>query len=296
MLFALHDRITLFEMVNQVKEQGIQVGGSHISYLESGPLDGPVVILLHGIPASAELWRGVMQKLSQQGWRCYAPDLPGYGRTTVTANGDYSIKGAAALLSKWIEQEDLRDIWLIGHDTGGGVAQLVLTENTPRFAKLTLTNCVTSDSWPVPEVHLLIRAAKWRIFGLLAAIGMFKGYVGRALLHRSLVDKNFARQNTVSRIFWDSKVSTPEGRRKFRRMLAQLDTRHTMENMSALTRISVPVELIWGMQDPNQPWSGPGETLKKVFPMAIVKKLPNAGHFPQIDSEQEYLDALLSEN
>ena len=72
-------------------------GGAQLSLLEAGPADGQPLVLLHGIPTSAELWRGIMPKLAAEGFRCLAPNLPGYGMTRLSPDGDYSIFGAACL-------------------------------------------------------------------------------------------------------------------------------------------------------------------------------------------------------
>jgi pimeloyl-ACP methyl ester carboxylesterase len=281
--------------MNNVEKKKVKVKDCTIAYLESGPQDGPIAILVHGIPASAELWRGVMEIMSGHGWHCYAPDLPGYGGTELPDDGDYSVKGAAELLSAWIEQEQMNDIWVVGHDIGGGVVQLLVTLNEKRFNKLTFSNCITADTWPVFEIRMIIRSAKMGLFGILASTGIFSTAIGRAAISRGFSDKRVFTKEVSARVFWDSKVSTREGLKKFKRMLAQLDPQQTMDNMPALSQVKLPVELVWGLADPAQPWDGPGKILRETFPSAKIQTLPDSGHFLQIDSTQVYAGALLSE-
>ncbi|MCS1350556.1 alpha/beta fold hydrolase [Mechercharimyces sp. CAU 1602] len=269
------------------------VNGSSLSYLESGPKDGPLALLIHGIPANAELWRGVMELLSNEGWHCLAPDLPGYGETELPPDGDYSIKGAANLLANWIKEERMEDIWLIGHDIGGGVAQILITDIEEKFNKFTLSNSITSDSWPVPGIEALIKLAKLKLFTPIASTGIWSTSIGRSTLQNAVSDKRHLTKSVVSRIFWDKKVSTKNGRTKFQRMLGQLNPQHTIEIMPALKKVQVPVSLVWGLKDPNQPWDGPGKILRETFPSAKIKTLPNSGHFLQVDSTKEYATALL---
>jgi pimeloyl-ACP methyl ester carboxylesterase len=282
------------QQVNLTIPKKVRVKDNTIAYLEAGPQNGPIAILLHGIPASAELWRGVMEILSSHGWHCYAPDLPGYGSTELATDGDYSIKGASQLLCAWIEQEQMQDIWLVGHDIGGGVSQLLVTLNEQRFNKLTLSNCITADTWPIPGISVMIQSAKLSLFGIFAASGIFSSFLGRVGLYGAVANKRVLTKNIVSRVFWDSKVTTREGREKFQKMLCQLDPKQTMDNMQALSRVTLPIELVWGLKDPNQPWDGPGKILRETFPSAKIQTLPDSGHFLQIDSTQTYAEALLS--
>ena len=281
--------------MGNVEKKKVKVKDCTIAYLESGPQDGPIAILVHGIPASAELWRGVMEIISDHGWHCYAPDMPGYGGTELPADGDYSVKGASELLSAWVEQEQMDNIWLVGHDIGGGICQLLVTLNEKRFNKLTFSNCITADTWPVIEIRTMIQSARFGLFGVFAATGIFRTALGRAALRRGFSNKRVITKDVVERVFWDSKVHSREGLRKFKRMLSQLDAKQTMDNMQALSRVKLPVELVWGLEDTAQPWDGPGKILRETFPSAKIETLPNAGHFLQIDSTQAYADALISE-
>ncbi len=83
-------------------------GEARLALLEAGPEDGQPLVLLHGIPAGAELWRGIMPRLAAEGYRCFAPNLPGYGMTRVAPYGDYSIFGAARLIDLWLNKIGLK--------------------------------------------------------------------------------------------------------------------------------------------------------------------------------------------
>ena len=281
-------------MNQSVQRKSVSVGDCYISYLEAGPETGPVALLIHGIPACSELWRGVMEIIGSKGWRCLAPDLPGYGGTIIPDNGDYSVQGASKMLADWIEQEDLKNIWLVGHDIGGGVSQLLITRCEERFKKFTLSNCITANTWPVKEIRMTIKLAKLGLFNPLAVSGLFTLFARKGL-REAVANKSVLTKNVVERVFWDSKVSSKEGRRKFQRMLTQLDPAQTMDNMAALAKIKVPVELVWGLKDKNQPWDNPGRILRETFPTAKIQTLEGAAHFLQIDSTRDYAEALLSE-
>jgi haloalkane dehalogenase len=57
-------------------------GGSlRVHYLDEGPADGPVVLLMHGEPSWCFLYRKLIPVLTAAGYRCIAPDLVGFGRS-----------------------------------------------------------------------------------------------------------------------------------------------------------------------------------------------------------------------
>jgi pimeloyl-ACP methyl ester carboxylesterase len=66
----------------------IEADGVNIFYREAGPQDAPVVLLLHGFPASSFQYRELIPRLADR-YRVIAPDLPGFGFTQVPAERNY---------------------------------------------------------------------------------------------------------------------------------------------------------------------------------------------------------------
>jgi pimeloyl-ACP methyl ester carboxylesterase len=93
------------------------------SYWEVGPKDGALIIFLHGWPEIGLMWRGQMEALAADGWRCIAPDMRGYGGSSAPTSTDaYALK---EIVADMIELHDHLGgkpaIW-IGHDLGSPVA------------------------------------------------------------------------------------------------------------------------------------------------------------------------------
>ncbi len=59
----------------------VTIDGLRMMYVDEGPRDGPVVLLLHGEPAWSYLYRRMIPPLVAAGYRCVAPDLIGFGRS-----------------------------------------------------------------------------------------------------------------------------------------------------------------------------------------------------------------------
>lgn len=104
-----------------LEEHTASYGDKHIFYHAVGPANGPLLIFVHGWPASPKTWYHQLALFSQLGFRCVAPDMPGYGRSTVTRDAaDYSQERIVeALLALLAHTGRDRAVW-IGHDWGAG--------------------------------------------------------------------------------------------------------------------------------------------------------------------------------
>ncbi|WP_373497418.1 alpha/beta fold hydrolase [Aquiflexum sp.] len=271
-----------------------KVGKNIISCIEAGDRGKPLILFLHGIPPCAEIWHETMQKISGKGFYCLAPDLAGYGKTEISESNNYSLLGNAQLLNQWLKEQKFDKVWLVGHDLGGAIAQLMLTDKHSNFEKVTLSNAGTADTYPVPEISKLVKASKIGLFYWLAHFGSFKADD----LYKEMNNLFFRNKpipcTDFERVFYDGKFHQREAIVKFQKMLKRLNNRHTVENMSKLKNIDVPVHLIWAMSDQFQSWESSGRILEKSFSNVRVSKIENCGHFLQLDANEEFVDKLLN--
>jgi 2-hydroxymuconate-semialdehyde hydrolase len=281
-------------MADVVRSQ-LVIGDARLSMLLAGPESGEPVILLHGIPASAELWRAGLVKLGEAGFRAHAPDLPGYGQTRLPAAGDRSLQGAAELIAAWIGQAEMPPVWLVGHDLGGGVAQILAVQHPELIRRLTLSHAAVEDLWPVSSVSISRFLARVGLFQLLAASGLLSidPYTARELRKTLVNPEILDRDDTRRRVFYDTKFSDPQGRREFAAHLAALDNAQTVAVASRLSSVPAPALLLWGRQDPFQPWETTGKRLQQLLPRAQVELLDQAGHFAMLDRPDAFYQALI---
>ena len=92
-------------------------------YWEAGPVDGPLMIFLHGWPQIGLMWRAHIEAFASEGWRCVAPDMRGYGGSSApTDPAAYALK---EIVDDMVELHDhlgaRAAIW-VGHDWGSPVA------------------------------------------------------------------------------------------------------------------------------------------------------------------------------
>jgi pimeloyl-ACP methyl ester carboxylesterase len=277
-----------------MKRVKFKVGKNYISCLETGQKGKPTVLFLHGIPASAEIWRETMEKISSKGFYCLAADLAGYGETEINEHEYYSLLGNARLINQWLSEQDFKKIWLVAHDLGGAVAQIMLTDNPSLFEKVTLSNVATANTYPVPTISKLVKASKIGLFYWLAMLGKFSADKLYTSMKLFFVKNETFSKTEFNRIFFDGKFHKRKAVSKFQKMLALLDNRYTLENMEKLKKIKLPVHLIWAMNDKFQSWEVSGRILENTFTNVRISKIENCGHYLQIDANDEFVDRLLS--
>ncbi len=110
-----------------------------VHYLDEG--DGPVVVLLHGEPSWAFLYRRMVPVLTDAGLRCVVPDLVGFGRSDKPASRtDYTYARHVDWMSSLVTQLDLNEATFFGQDWGGLVGLRVIASMPDRFARVVVGN------------------------------------------------------------------------------------------------------------------------------------------------------------
>lgn len=277
--------------MHEVRRADVGVEGDRLSLLEAG--DGAPVVLLHGIPTGAELWRDVLPLLGSAGYRGLAVDLPGYGGTRVASSADHSLTGCAELIGAWLVASGHAPAWVIGHDMGGLAAQLLAVRAPHVVGRLTLTNSMADGHWPAPRARISTTAAKLGLYRPAARLGVVPNPYMRREIRRGFADPAVGFQLDERRVVWDSKVTDAAGRAAFQRHLAALSPRDTAGLSDELPALAIPVDLVWGLDDPFQPWDPVGRHLQASLPSARVTLLHDCGHFTPLECPERLCAALL---
>jgi haloalkane dehalogenase len=113
-----------------------------VGYVEAGPADGPVVLLLHGEPSWSYLYRKMLPVLAAAGLRAIAPDLVGFGRSDKPgALADHSYARHVEWMRGFaFDALDLRDVTLVGQDWGGLIGLRLVAAEPSRFARVVASN------------------------------------------------------------------------------------------------------------------------------------------------------------
>jgi pimeloyl-ACP methyl ester carboxylesterase len=117
----------------------------------------------------ASLWNDVITDLSAD-HRCVAPTLPlGAHHHPTRPDADLSLPGIAQLVAEFPDHLDLRDVTLVGTDTGGALVQLLACDDPARLGRIALASCDAFDNFPpglTGRTLVLTGKLPPRLFGL----------------------------------------------------------------------------------------------------------------------------------
>ena len=151
----------------------LQVGELRIHYVDEGPKDGQPVLLLHGEPSWAYLYRKMIPTIAAAGYRVIVPDLVGFGRSDKYTNmEDYTFQMQVDVMHDVVNQLDLQDAVFFGQDWGGLIGLRVVAEQPDRFAAVMISN--TGLPLPAPDdtTPLPFRLWQWYAKNLLPTFGV----------------------------------------------------------------------------------------------------------------------------
>jgi haloalkane dehalogenase len=143
------------------REHYADIAGLRMHYVDEGPKDGDVVLLLHGEPSWSYLYRFMIPPLCEAGLRVIAPDLLGFGKSDKpTRKSDYTYAAHVAWMKAFIETLDLDNITLFCQDWGSLIGLRVAAEDEHRFARIALGN----GGLPTGDEKIPKAFKTWRAF------------------------------------------------------------------------------------------------------------------------------------
>jgi haloalkane dehalogenase len=110
-------------------------------YVDEGPADGDVIVLVHGEPSWSYLYRHMIPTLAGAGYRVVAPDLVGFGRSDKPADiADHTYDRHMGWMVAFLDALALDGITWVGHDWGGLIGLRILAAQPDRFARFVAAN------------------------------------------------------------------------------------------------------------------------------------------------------------
>lgn len=149
--------------------------GLRLHYVDEGPRDAPVVLLLHGEPTWCYLYRHMIAPIVAEGFRVVAPDLVGFGKSDKPLDRDaYSYASQVAWIREWIEALDLRQMTLGCQDWGSLIGLRLAAELPDRFHGVALSNGGLPAGQQPPRAFAI-----WRSFARYSPVFPVGGIVRR---------------------------------------------------------------------------------------------------------------------
>ena len=263
-----------------MKETSIPQGT--IRYREQGT--GEPVVLVHGLLNNGLLWREVADELAKD-FRVISPDWPlGSQEIPMKEGTDLSPPGLAAIVAAFLEALDLRDVTLVGNDTGGAICQLVAVNHPERLGRLVLTPCDAYDNFLPPMFRPLQLAARvpgavWLIAQSLRPrparrLPFAFGWLSKRPLAREVSDAFLAP------VLHDRRI-----RREVADVLRGISPRHTEEAARRFGEFDKPVLLAWAPEDRFFKLRY-AERLAEAFPNARLELIEDSYTYVPVDQPQ----------
>ena len=266
--------------------------GVTLNVAEAGPDDGPLVILLHGFPEFWFGWRYQIGPLAAAGYHVVAPDQRGYNTSDkpkgVAAYDLDKLADDVVALAAHYTSEPFN---LVGHDWGAVAAWWTATRTPQKVRRLAVLNCPHPAIWrDAMDNDPVQRRASWyvRAFRIpylpetLLRAGNFRSALAALRQSKAPLSEEDAERYRVA---WRQPGALTAMINWYRAIL-----RHSFERI-APGSIGVPVQIIWGR---NDPYALPAlaEASKTLCANAALTYLPDATHWVAHD-EPERVNSIL---
>jgi pimeloyl-ACP methyl ester carboxylesterase len=268
--------------------RSIELPTCTLRYHERGV--GDPMVFVHGLLVNANLWRKVVPALAPD-FRCIALDLPLGSHLDPAPGAEMTLIGVADLIADALEALDLDRVTLVANDTGGAIAQVLVTRRPERIGRLVLTSCDAFDNFLPPMFMPLAKAA--RVPGLLLEVAtalrlrplrrlpMAFGWLSKRPVEAEASDSYVLPVATIAGVRADA-----------RRFLRAVDSRYTIEAAQRLPAFDRPVLLAWSREDRFFPPSD-AERLAELLPDSRLEWIDDAYTF-SMEDQPERLAELVS--
>ncbi|MFI6026132.1 alpha/beta fold hydrolase [Amycolatopsis magusensis] len=244
---------------------------------------GPPLVLLHGTPFSAFVWRRFAETLGEW-WRVYLWDMPGYGGSAKFDGQDVSLAAQGRVFAELLAHWDLERPAVVAHDFGGAVALRAHLLHGRAYERLAVVDPVALAPWGSPFFRLVRENA--------AVFEQLPPFLHEALVREYVNSASSPglHPDVLARLVepWLGEAGQPA----FYRQIAQADQRHTDEVQPRYPELDLPFLVCWGADDQWIPAARATE-LAGLVPGARLRLIEGAGHLVQEDNPTALLGALL---
>ncbi len=258
------------------------VADRRTAYRRSGR--GEPVLLVHGITTNSFIWREIVPRLSET-FDLTSIDLQGCGGSDLGLDADYSIAGQAEMTAEFIRILDIGPCHLVGHDIGGGIAQILAVRHRDLLRSLTLVNPVGYDFWPVQPIIAMRTPILRQLVMATLDFGMLRLIVKRAFYHRDLLD------GELMGLFW-AQMNTDERRKAFLKLARSLNNEQLLSIQRELKKLDLPTLILRGDADVYLS-ANICERLHTDIAGSRLERIATGGHFVQVDEPDWVADHLL---
>jgi pimeloyl-ACP methyl ester carboxylesterase len=275
------------DLFRREPDRFLDVGAGEAAYRVVGT--GPDVLFVHGWPVSSATFRLLLPHLVDH-VTCHLIDFPSAGSSRFDADTPMSIAQHIETVRRVVDVLGLDRVAVVGHDSGGLIARHAMVGD-PRLRAMGLINTEPSD----PSWRFKSFIASRHLPGLSAGLGWVAGkprivrskaVFGDAFADRSLLGGEFAE------FFLAPLHEIPARREAAVKLLRSFDMHDVTDLPGVHRRLDVPVQLVWGDQDPFFPVER-AKAMIAEFPDARIEVIEGAGLFSHEERPADVARALL---
>jgi pimeloyl-ACP methyl ester carboxylesterase len=269
-MWVIQHAIALHLWSQGVRSEYVNAGGYRLHYLVVG--EGEPVLLVHGLGAKAEDWGNLLPAIARGGYKVYAIDLLGYGKSDKPAEASYSIAQEAGIVRAFLDAKGLERVDLGGWSMGGWVSLKVASDAPERVNRLMLFDSAGirfdikfphSIFWPGTPAELA-ELTSW----LLPQPPPYPDFLARDML-RTFRPRQWVIRRSVSAM--ETEADVMDGK---------------------LGSLKMPVLIVWGAQDRLTPVYT-AEVMHKEIPQSELVLFDGCGHLAPVQCESKIAPRVL---
>lgn len=187
-----------------MEERSININGIECNYRVSG--SGEDVLILHGWGSntSSNSWKEIQKEISKNGFRVFALDLPGFGKTKAP-NIAWGVSDYKKFVMEFLNKNQLNEFYLIGHSFGGRISIKLANEENLRIKKMILCSPAGIKINPGIKTSIIIFFANigkviFNIFPFCLLENIFKKIFYFFIRNRDYVKANDSMKGTMQKI------------------------------------------------------------------------------------------------
>jgi pimeloyl-ACP methyl ester carboxylesterase len=251
----------------------LEVDGARLHYLDRGA--GPVVVLVHGLGGNLRNFYAVVDELAAT-CRVIAVDRPGSGYSTMISGAHPPLRAQATIIARFCGKLGLDRALLVGHSLGGALSLALALDHPDCVGALVLISTLSQEQRERPAIFKALNihspTLRWLIaWTLMAPLGKLAHHATlQAVFAPELVPKSF-----------DAESGAGLGLRPDNFIAASQDMITVSDELALMTprypSLAIPVDVIFGRQDPILNYREHGERLVAALPNARLH-LIDGGH------------------